>query len=74
MTFADKVGYVAASLVLLTFCQKRMTPLRLATLGRVDVRSRRNRLSPRQGWLAAGMLRGVQHGGTDGGTVAGSVG
>lgn len=33
MTFTDRIGYVAASLVLLTFCQKRMIPLRLAALG-----------------------------------------
>lgn len=33
MTFSDKIGYVAAGLVLLAFCQKRMIPLRLAALG-----------------------------------------
>ena len=33
MTFSDGVGYVAAALVLLTFCQKQMIPLRLAALG-----------------------------------------
>lgn len=33
MTFSDGIGYVAAGLVLLTFCQKRMVPLRLAALG-----------------------------------------
>ena len=33
MTFSDGIGYIAAGLVLLTFCQKRMIPLRLAALG-----------------------------------------
>ena len=33
MTLSDGIGYVAAVLVLLTFCQKQMIPLRLAALG-----------------------------------------
>ena len=37
-------------------------------------RTRGYRPPPHQGWLAAGMLRGAEHGGTDGGTVARSVG
>jgi hypothetical protein len=32
MTFSDGIGHVAAALVLLTFCQMRMIPLRLTAL------------------------------------------
>ena len=32
MTLWDGIGYLAASLVLLAFCQKQMVPLRIAAL------------------------------------------
>ncbi|MCP3462940.1 hypothetical protein [Bradyrhizobium sp. CCGUVB23] len=32
MTLSDAIGYLAAGLVLVTFCQRRMIPLRLAAI------------------------------------------